>query len=205
MKNKKLLAGLKNISSLLNVDEKEIALKNLNKLIEQVNIEILTEDYKSISRTTRTKACLKYADKLKKGSKPVLGYSIEYKDHRQIFTNGYFLVLLTTNDKLPLDAPLAEMNYPIIDGVIKCSIEGSYHNRSEFEAISAEILKSCKLNEYVEINGKKFSSEFVKLMFQFLNIDNIKKPIKMVIVNNRDLLIRKANGSDGLLMGIKEY
>lgn len=204
MKNVELIKRLEGINK--SCEDYGIAV-----LIEELKQEVLVEDFKGLSTKQRLNKCLKYSEKLSKKLRPVLAYTDnEQLNGYQVFTDSYFLVALTEEDKTPIK------DYKEIDGkwtypnIKWADADRRFYDNKTFKINVGTLLKHCKLNKYLELVNEKtdfltcVGTDVLEMFITFMNLkasDEIVFKIRDVV---KPILVEKENGSFGILMPIRK-
>lgn len=212
MKNDVLLKKLENIN-LLETNEL------LANLIEEIKLEMFTEENKGLTTKQRINYCMNYHKKLDKKPKKVLAYTCNDQiEGKQVFTDSFFMVVLSNDDKLPIpdykDIKGMKLNYPAVVNLIR---HNNYSERYKtFTCNVGKLLQYLKTEENLILkNNNDFNValtyENFRNLITFMNFKNsdtitlharaLENTTETTSVS--PVYVKKENGTEGIMLPVR--
>ena len=201
---------------------KELNGDKLFKMKERLENEIKASTATTSTGKARIKSCLSYAKEVRE-KRPILGYTDnsqlkEGNENLQVFTDSFFLVALSPDDKLPIEdytevESLKGARYPRVDRIAS----KNFIDKNMYIDIKInDILNAFKINKSLrlyEFSGNKdfaykINEFYFKKLITFLNVKSDETVRLYATLNdpyhNKPLYIVRDSGSFGLVLPMRE-
>ena len=186
----------------------------LMKVKEELEKEIKLAAIPTTTTKQRVNHCLGYSKKLMKGTKPILGYTENNQlEGLQVFTDSFFLVELSEEDKLPIEDWTSNKNnsqYPCVTKLVDVAAAKLSSKVLEFKI--SDLLVLFKLSEIVRIKNDNCSiclhKDNFNHFYQFMNF-NTNDTIKLILrdtdkFNVYPATVLKDNGTIGIILPVRD-